>query len=446
MLSSITHRVRTLLIGALALLAGLDFGRDVFAPSLSDVTHGFPVYYVSARLIVEGRWSERIYDDDWFGAQVRAMTNGRRSEVYSANPPTTSLLLLPIAWLDMPAARATWLVVNLVLLIGSLVLLLNTLVRVGLNEPIVVTLSEAKSLSAMGGMLRSAQHDTGWGYLGRTVLGRPRDFTFGAGMLAFTFAYAPLREDFHLAQAYTFLLFLLTLTFWGFVRTRSVATGITLGTALATKLSGGLLWLLLALRGRWREIAIGIGVGLGFVLLSLALTGWAGWAKYFSLLPDHIVGRTWPPVLAFQSSPNFFQHLLAGDAAWPIEPIVYAPSLAVLLSAAVSGTALVLTLRRARRANFDIAFATMLTLGVILLPFAEEYHYTLLLLPLTVMASRIARAPIRRLDVIWLAATLFLLAAPLPYASQDGPGWSALLGYPRLYGGWLAWGWLYAQK
>jgi len=45
------------------------------------------------------------------------------------------------------------------------------LVLLGLNEPMVVTLSEAKSLGTMGGMLRSAQHDKPLGYFRRAVLG-----------------------------------------------------------------------------------------------------------------------------------------------------------------------------------------------------------------------------------------------------------------------------------
>jgi len=44
------------------------------------------------------------------------------------------------------------------------------LVHVGLNEPMVVTLSTAKSLGTMGGMLRSAQHDKPSGYFRRAVL------------------------------------------------------------------------------------------------------------------------------------------------------------------------------------------------------------------------------------------------------------------------------------
>jgi len=44
------------------------------------------------------------------------------------------------------------------------------LVHVGLNEPMVVTLSTAKSLATIGGMLRSAQHDRPSGYFRRAVL------------------------------------------------------------------------------------------------------------------------------------------------------------------------------------------------------------------------------------------------------------------------------------
>jgi hypothetical protein len=44
-----------------------------------------------------------------------------------------------------------------------------------------------------------------------------------------------------------------------------------------------------------------------------------------------------------------------------------------------------------------------------------------------------------------LAAVILLLAVPWPYKDPWlNIGWHALLGYPRLYGGWLLWGWLMA--
>ncbi len=388
---------------ALAALAGLNFWRVTFEPSLRSVTHGFPVYYVSARLIVEGRWGPNVYDDAWFNAEVMALTDDRVGEVYGANPPIASLLLLPLAGLDMADARAAWLVLNLILLLLALIAILSTTDRV-----------------------------------------RSPDFV--AGLLGFALIYPPLRENFRLAQAYVFLLFLYALAYWGFSRRRSATTGLALGTAAATKVSGGPLWLLPAARGRWRDVlASGLFAAL-FVIASLLLTGVEGWTGYFSVLPDHLLGKVLPPALAFQTTSSFFQHLFAADARWSLQPIWHQPWLAVVLTIGVSVAALGLTLWRSRRSDFDLAFAAAATLSVVLQPLAEEYHYTLLLLPLAVMASRVFREPIVRIDVAWLLLVVSLLAIAWPYKLDGLTGsWAVLMGYPRLYGGWLLWAWLYVR-
>jgi len=81
-----------------------------------------------------------------------------------------------------------------------------------------------------------------------------------------------------------------------------------------------------------------------------------------------------------------------------------------------------------------------------LLPLAEEHHYTLLLIPIVVVAARISHTPLLRRDVLWLSAVILLLAVAWPYESPGlSTGWAALLAYPRLYGGWLLWAWLYVR-
>jgi hypothetical protein len=243
------------------------------------------------------------------------------------------------------------------------------------------------------------------------------------------------------------LLFLYALAFWSLARQRSALAGIALGTAAAAKLSGAPLWPVLAVRGRWRETLVGALVGLGFLLASVALGGWAGWEKYLSMLPDYLAGRSYPPVVAFQSTPSFFQRLFVGNAEWNLHPIWHQPWLALVLSVGAIGTALVLTLWRGRRAEIDLAFAAAATLGVVSLPLAEEYHYILLLLPLAVMASRLARQkPLNAHDATWFVVAAFLLSVSWPYKSERlSDGWYVLLAYPRLYGGWLVWGWLLKQ-
>ncbi len=366
--------------------------------------HGFPTYYVSARLIWEGRWTPQVYDDEWFVAEVQARTPNAIGEIYAPNPPSASLIMLPLAWLDITTARQVWLWVNLGLLAATLALLAT---RIPADRP-------------------GAR----------------------AALVVMALLFAPLHENFRLANVYGLLLFVFTVALWQLSRPRTTPASAALGLAAGLKLSGSPLWVLLAARGRWRELALAAAVALGILALSVGLTGWAGWERFISVVIEHAGEPGWAAGTAFQTTPSFFQHMFRPDAGWNPEPLWAQPAwVARACTLAVSAAALALLLWKARKADLDLAFAAALTLGVVLLPFAEEYHYVLLLLPLAVALGRLARGgrPVPPMALGWLAVVTVLLAAPWPYKDPWlNTGWHALLAYPRLYGGWLLWGWLMA--
>lgn len=397
---------RRVLPAALVVMAAIGFLFGVFFPALKTMRHGFPTYYVSARLIWEGRWTPQVYDDAWFVAEVQALTPNGIGEIYAPNPPSASLLMLPLAWLAITPARQVWLWLNLGLLAVTLALLAGHI---------------------------------------------PADRVWArAGLVVVALVFAPLHENFRLANVYGLLLFLFTVALWQLARPRARAASAALGLAGGLKLSGSPLWLVLALRGRWRELALASVVALGIVGLSVGLTGWAGWQRFVGVVIEHAGEPGWAAGTAFQATPSFFQHMFRPDATWNPAPLWVQPAwVARACTLAVSAAALAGLLWRARRADLDVALAAAMTLGVVLLPFAEEYHYALLLLPLAVAWGQLARGaqPRPRGALAWLAVVVVLLAAPWPYKDPWlNMGWHALLAYPRLYGGWLLWGWLMACR
>ncbi len=216
-----------------------------------------------------------------------------------------------------------------------------------------------------------------------------------------------------------------------------------LGAALVTKLSGIPLGLMLVVRGRWRAIVAAAATIIGLSGLSVVMTGLAGWVGMMSAMPAYVAGLPLSGVTAYQTTPSFFRHLLVADAQWNPQPIAQLPWLANGLALSIMLGSLAITLWLGRRADWDLAFASALALGVIIFPMAEEYHYALLLLPLAVMLMRLAPKPIEPIDLIWFGTIVLLLAVPWPYKSNRlSGGWLALLAYPRLYGGWLLWLWL----
>lgn len=395
---AIRPRTRLFLARGILLVALAFFVVRVLAPALTSMTHSFPAYYVASRLVVEGRWSPQLYDDAWFSARVLEMTDGRVSEHFSLHPPTTSLLLVPLARFDLTTVRVIWQLVNAALLAALLWLLLDAL-------PV-------------------------------------RDAMWRALFAAFALLFPPLAENVRVGQIYILVLFAFTVAFWSEQRSRPPWAGIALGLVGALKLSGAPIWLMLMVRGRWRTILTS-----ALVLALASLAGWlalgtAGWLAFFAQ-----VGHYGQPVplmahVAFQTTPSFFQHLFVPSPDFNPTPLFDAPPLARALTWIVALAGLAATLWFARRCALDLAFGLAVTASVILFPMATEYHYTLLLLPLGVMGARLLQAH-SQADLYLLALVLFLLCVPFDWNAPfwNEPRWT-LSAYPRLYGGWLLWFWL----
>jgi hypothetical protein len=149
-------------------------------------------------------------------------------------------------------------------------------------------------------------------------------------------------------------------------------------------------------------------------------------------------------VTAYQSTAGLLRHLLATDATWNPGGLTNLPLAARGIGVAVSAWVIVVTILVARRARADLVAAFAVTGSVLALNVAQEYTYTLLLMPVAVALGRCAAATrLRPGWTAWLAIAIALIAAPLPYRSTVlEEGWLALLAYPRVYGAWLLWAWL----
>jgi hypothetical protein len=87
-----------------------------------------------------------------------------------------------------------------------------------------------------------------------------------------------------------------------------------------------------------------------------------------------------------------------------------------------------------------VQIATVFTLAPLLAPAAEEYHFTLLILPIVVSASLLLEAQRQAFGnlLLWFGA-IILLTPAWNYKEVSDSGWWALIAYPRLYGALLLW-------
>jgi len=387
------------LVTAAWLVAALGFVTRTLLPAAQTITYGFMGYYTAAWLLARGEWTPDAYDDDHFRARVEALTDGQLGDIIGYNPPAVALILFPLAGLSLREARWVW------------------------------TLANAGLLALAGWLIFRA--------VART---RPVSRWLWLALSALALADAPLIENIRFGQVYVLLLCLYAATLWGWATERDEVTGLGLGLMGLLKASGLPLWLLLVTRRwprpPWRILAMGAALA----LLTLSCLGPAIYVAFLRRVPEELMSTPWVTLTVFQSTPSFFAHFLRFESQFNPAPIANWPGVANGLTLTVTAVSLGLTLWRMRQADLTLAFAAATVLAVVLFPVAEQYHSTLLLLPLSVLAADLVASGARWRWIAGWAVAAALLALPLSYQTPRlSQGWLSLLAYPRLYGGWLLW-------
>ena len=385
--------------------AALLFMSQTFLPSLSRQTHGFAAYYTGAWLLQHGRQAE-LYDSVLFNAALQGSGIVGIYDIYDANAPLLALATWPLALWPPMTARAVWLWCNLALLIGL----------IGLARRLLPGLSSTL---------------IGLGFCATALL-----------------LYGPLNENFRLGQMY---LPFLTAALISLVVSNEAVGAVGLGLELIFKLYYGVFGLVIGLT-RPRPVLLGVGL----TGVAVVVGGWwfgpASWLAYLRLAGS-FGQRPYIGVTAYQTLSGFFSHLLRYDAQWNPQPVAAWPLLAGLLPSLITAGLLLISGRAVWRAGRGAAKgwqlnreATRLTVGLafclapILAPAAEEYHYTLLLLPLFVsLGSWLTTRPRAWLVALGWTAAVVLLGPPWTYKTWPTAGWAALLSYPRLYGALILW-------
>jgi hypothetical protein len=354
--------------------------------SAGSVTHGFVSYYTASRLLVTGELGPQAYDDRWFGQVVQRQTSSSVREIFIPNPPTMSLMALPLVGLDAQPARAIWLGVSLAAFIAGVAGLVRHRRRRNVEESIPILL---------------------------LMLLAPAVFTnlrIGQGYLIV----------FALFAAATVLL----------LRERDRAAGIMLGLLLALKTSGVALVFLLAARRRWTAIGFAAAAALALALAITPFIDAGMWWIYPSQVSAY-VARPASSVTAYQTTLGLFRRLCVADPQWNPSPAANCGSIAFVLPTLIVGVATLVTVILARKSTrAEPWLAAGATLSVLSLPAVAEPHYVLMAIPLALL----------RLTTVEILLIGALLIVPLEWtAERFTAGWASLLAYPRLYAGWLLW-------
>ena len=354
--------------------------------SAGSITHGFVSYYTASKLLVAGQLGPNAYDDEWFGEKVRQLTTSSIREIFIPNPPTMSLMALPVAGLDAQSARAAWLMASL-----------------------------AAFLASIGALVRYRARQT-------------RDLPIET-ILLMMLAPAVL-TNLRIGQGYLFVFAMFTAATLALTRGRDRIAGVCLGLLLALKTSGVALAAILAARKRWETLVV---AAVTASLLAVAITPFIDasmWIAYPGAVQAY-VARPASSVTAYQTTLGMFRHLCVADPQWNPSPAASCAPIAFIVPALINGAATIVTMLLALRATrVEPWLAAAATLSVVTLPAIAEPHFVLMSIPLALLRLTLA-------ETVLVGA---LLIVPLEWtAERFTAGWWALLAYPRLYAAWLLW-------
>ena len=364
------------------------------------VTHGFTMYYVYSRMLIEGDDLGKAFDPDYFNAKVRSY--GITDVIdYPNNPPTTALALVPLAWLPPSAAKTAWTTISLILYAFSLLILLR-LCGIGLTT------------------------------------------TPGLALSTLFFAWRPAYESIALGQLYALLLFLVCLSMVGLNRKSFALLGLPISATILLKGYGFLPALWLAITRRWKAFWWTIA-GTGAVVAS----AWAfltpgSWSEYYARVV-RTMGMLPPDAhVAYQTINGFVHHLFSYDAQWLPHPLLALPPGVVMGMSVALNILLVLHVVGRHHGQSPeertFWFSAVIAAGVVTAPLAEDYHFVLFLPYVFGVCTTIWKEySVRRKPsgVHWIClAAIAIIAMPLQYKELQFASFPIiLLAYPKLYAG-----------
>jgi hypothetical protein len=383
-------------------LAAYLFQKGV-VPAVTAIDADFPGYFISARIVVDGQDTRRLYDDDWFREQIRryGLESAQNPGKFTPFPPPTALLLVPLARYEPLTALRILTAASLLGLICSIFLLARILTWHPIDSALFVLSSGTAIISGL---------------------------RFG--------------------QPYILISTSCILGYYLYLHRRPWLAGLCLGLFVPIKYFPVVILACFALQKEWKVLAGGAVAIAGVVLLSIAVLGWQVHQVFLlSVLGNHLLGHLSlqdlsPPFTAvYQSFDTMFNRLFVFDPAWNPRPLWAAPSLATISTVAAKGLILlaaVATLVKLGRSGISSALAPSIGILAVLLlliaPATATYMCALLWLPVALLINYFLAKGARLPAYFILGAYMLIGFIPWNYTySFEGRGGLTVLAYPRLF-------------
>ena len=374
----------------LVLLAG--FVWKGLLPGWRSLNTDFPNYYLGSRLYRQGYPVKRFYDYVWFQRQKDHAGVEQPHVGFMPFPPPSILPYLPLSSLPPLVAKRWWLVFNL-LLLGGAVLLLNSIVQLGLRRVAIVVF----------------------------------------------LAIDALRANFMFGQEHCLVAFLLVLATFFYFRGSTAIAGVTLACGASLKIYPALFLFYFLRKKQWRAIAGLLPCALGLGLLSLALFGFETLRYYtIELLPRSLAGEVVDPYsIHWSSFTALLRRLFIREPELNPLPLVHLPLAFAVLQPMCQALLFVPTLwlissSRDAPAKEKLEWGTYVVLLLVLSTNPATYHFCAIIVP-GVLAANYLRESAQRAKGYLLLVLYGLVCLPVHHV-WPGPltAWQTFQAYLRL--------------
>ena len=364
-------------------------------PAFQRPAGDFANYHTSARILLSNQSLERAYwDFTWFQKQIDLSGVQNQMGGFIPHPPPTALVMIPLAGIDPVSAKSIWTAVNLLLAIGS-ALLLTRISRL----PLVLT----------GILLLS----TGGALINNLLFG----------------------------QVYLLVLFSILLGSYFEQKQRPFLSGICFGSLAGVKFLG-VAWLLYyAWKGRNRVVLGGVGALAALTLAVVWLDGFQVFITYFKeVFPRLLASELQDPYSTrWQSWNSLFRRLFLHEQTLNPTPVFDSPLLFFaaknLVFWLILGLSIVVIVkgRSSSKEHNELLRLGWIPLSLLLLsPGGATYHVLLLTIS-AVFFTRILLDShrLRKAIILWVLLLCVNLSHHLWLEPLVG-GWSTILVYSRL--------------
>lgn len=307
----------------------------------------FASYYTSSRMVLDGTF-KKVDVYDYYGFQKRAEDYFNRTlSSFIPLPPSTALMLMPLAWLPPEPARVVFMLINVACVV-LLVWMLGRLTRLSLPLLLSVVLLNGISL------------------------------------------WSDVREG----QVYLLLTLLIVSALVLEREGKRFAAGMLLGLALPVKYFTALFIVYFFTRKRYKLVT-GAAVSAVAVFGAAFIGGGLKMNEYYLsvILPHHLAGNIQNPfTVHFQSFNSLFNRMFIPNETLNPHPLVDMPFLGLWLHALVPLLAvslLVTAMFKSRHVPEHVrtmyCAALLVLFGLAASPASATYHLTLLVVPVAIL-------------------------------------------------------------